>query len=145
MLILIAGPYRSGTEDDPEKMAANLRRLERASWPLFAAGHAPMIGEWAALPVWRAAGGERAGDPLYERVFHPIAHRLLERCDAVLRLPGASKGADDDVRFAREREMPVNFNLLQPSRSAGMRGHGGDLASVEASVARARLPNRRSS
>ena len=51
MLILIAGPYRSGTGDDPEKMERNLRKLEEASWPLFEAGHIPMIGEWVALPV----------------------------------------------------------------------------------------------
>jgi dihydroorotate dehydrogenase (fumarate) len=30
MMILIAGPYRSGTGDDPAKMAANLKRLEAA-------------------------------------------------------------------------------------------------------------------
>ena len=40
-LILIAGPYRSGTNDDPAKMAANLRRLEEASWPLFEMGQYP--------------------------------------------------------------------------------------------------------
>jgi hypothetical protein len=113
MMILIAGPYRSGTGDDPEKMAANLRRLERASWPLFQAGHVPMIGEWAALPIWRAGKGERIGDPLYERIFHPVAHRLLERCDAVLRLPGASKGADDDVKVARESGKPIYFALRE--------------------------------
>ena len=50
-LILIAGPYRSGTDDDPARMAANLARLEQAAWPLFAAGHLPVIGEWVALPV----------------------------------------------------------------------------------------------
>ena len=31
MLILIAGPYRSGTNDVPELMAQNLARLERAA------------------------------------------------------------------------------------------------------------------
>jgi hypothetical protein len=113
MMILIAGPYRSGTGDDPEKMAANLRQLESASWPLFQAGHIPMIGEWAALPIWRAGKGERVGDPLYERVFHPVAHRLLERCDAVLRLPGASKGADDDVKVARESGKLIYFALRE--------------------------------
>jgi hypothetical protein len=113
MMILIAGPYRTGTDDDPEKMAANLRWLERASWPLFQAGHVPMIGEWAALPIWRAGKGERIGDPLYERIFHPVAHRLLERCDAVLRLPGASKGADDDVNVARESGKPIYFALRE--------------------------------
>ena len=111
MLILIAGPYRSGTGDDPDKMAANLKRLEEPSYALFRAGHVPMIGEWVALPVWNAAGGERIGDDLYEEIFHPVAGRLLALCDAVLRLPGDSKGADNDVRIARERGIPVYYRL----------------------------------
>ena len=112
MLILIAGPYRSGTGDDPDKMAANLKRLEEPSYALFRAGHVPMIGEWVALPVWNAAGGERVGDGLYEEIFHPVAGRLLALCDAVLRLPGDSKGADNDVRIARERGIPVYHRLV---------------------------------
>ena len=111
MLILIAGPYRSGTGDDPAKMAANLKRLEEPSYALFRAGHVPVIGEWMALPVWNAAGGERIGDDLYEEIFHPVAGRLLALCDAVLRLPGDSKGADNDVRIARERGIPVYYRL----------------------------------
>lgn len=111
MLILIADPYRSGTGDDPEKMAANLRRLEEASWPLFQAGHIPMIGEWVALPVWQAAGGVQLGDRLYDEIFYPAAARLLQLCDAVLRLPGASKGADKDVQLARERGIPVYYRI----------------------------------
>ncbi|OCP07200.1 MULTISPECIES: DUF4406 domain-containing protein [unclassified Ensifer] len=111
MLILIAGPYRSGTGDDPVKMAANLKRLEEPSYALFRAGHVPVIGEWVALPVWHAAGGERIGDDLYEEIFHPVAGRLLALCDAVLRLPGDSKGADNDVRIARERGIPVYYRL----------------------------------
>ncbi|MBP1870481.1 3-phosphoglycerate kinase [Ensifer adhaerens] len=111
MLILIAGPYRSGTGDDPAKMAENLKRLEEPSHALFRAGHVPMIGEWVALPVWHAAGGARIGDDLYEEIFHPVAGRLLALCDAVLRLPGDSKGADNDVRIARERGIPVYYSL----------------------------------
>ncbi|MFD2055662.1 DUF4406 domain-containing protein [Mesorhizobium calcicola] len=111
MMILIAGPYRSGTGDNPDKMAANLRLLEEASCPLFKAGHLPMIGEWVALPVWHAAGGQHLGDALYDQIFYPAASRLLERCDAVLRLPGESKGADNDVRLARERGIPVYYRL----------------------------------
>ncbi|APO73909.1 hypothetical protein AM571_CH01072 [Rhizobium etli 8C-3] len=111
MLILIAGPYRSGTGDDPGKMAANLKRLEEPSYALFRAGHVPMIGEWVALPVWNAAGGKSTGDDLYEEIFHPVAHRLLELCQGVLRLPGNSKGADNDVRIARERGIPVWYKL----------------------------------
>lgn len=110
MVILIAGPYRSGTGDDPQKMAENLRRLEAASYPIFKAGHIPMIGEWVALPTWRAAGGQHVGDALYEEILYPTAYRLIERCDAVLRLEGASKGADNDVALAHQRGIPVYYH-----------------------------------
>jgi hypothetical protein len=113
MLILIAGPYRSGTNDDPEKMAANLRALEAPSHDLFKAGHVPMIGEWVAIPVWKAAGGDHVGDALYDQIFHPTAARLLALCDGVLRLPGESKGADNDVRLAKQRGIPVWYNLTE--------------------------------
>ena len=111
LMILIAGPYRSGTNDDPALMAANLAKLEAVSYDLFRAGHIPMIGEWVALPIWRVAGGEQVGDALYDAILHPTAHRLLSRCDAVLRLPGISKGADNDVKIALERGIPVYHRL----------------------------------
>jgi hypothetical protein len=102
MLILIAGPYASGTGGDPDLMAANLARLEEAAWPIFRAGHVPMIGEWVALPVLRGADA-----PPADQVLYPTAQRLLQHCDAVLRLPGESTGADQDVAIARERGLPV--------------------------------------
>jgi hypothetical protein len=111
LLILIAGPYRSGTGDDPAKLAANLTRLEEAAWPLFRAGHVPMIGEWVALPVLRGAGASGVGDPLAAQVLYPTAERLLEHCDAVLRLPGASAGADNDVAIAEQRGLPVYHRI----------------------------------
>jgi hypothetical protein len=107
MMILIAGPYRSGTDDRPDLLAANLRALEEAAWPIFRAGHVPMIGEWVALPVMRGAGSAAVGDPVSEQVLYPTAERLLAHCDAVLRLPGDSTGADQDVRIALERGLPV--------------------------------------
>ena len=113
MLILIAGPYRSGTGDDPAKMAANLERLESVSVPLFRAGHIPMIGEWVALPLGKQAGSTGVSDPIYDEFAYPVAERLLQHCDAVLRLPGASKGADEDVRLARERGLPVYFDVSE--------------------------------
>jgi hypothetical protein len=111
-LILIAGPYRSGTNDDPERMANNLKALEEAAWPIFEAGHIPMIGEWVALPVLSSAGATGGPlDPLAERVMYPTAERLLQHCDAVLRLPGESKGADQDVAIATQRGIPVYHAL----------------------------------
>jgi hypothetical protein len=107
LMILIAGPYASGTDGDPVLMQQNLDRLERAAWPLFRAGHIPMIGEWVALPVLSSAGATGPSDPLAAEVMYPVAHRLLQHCDGVLRLPGESRGADQDVAIARERGIPV--------------------------------------
>jgi hypothetical protein len=113
LMILIAGPYRSGTGDDPKLMEKNLRSLESVALPLYRAGHIPVIGEWIALPLLREAGSKRPGDPIYDEILYPIANRLLGRCDAVLRLPGASKGADEDVRLAKERGLPVFQSLAE--------------------------------
>jgi hypothetical protein len=106
-MILVAGPYRSGTGDDPVKMAANVRAMEAYALPLFRAGHVPVVGEWLALPLVALAGSKRIGDDPFEEVFHPIAERLLEHCDAVLRVGGSSQGADLMVRVAEERGLQV--------------------------------------
>ena len=111
MMILVAGPYRSGTGDDPQRMAENLRKLEEAALSLFRAGHIPIIGEWVALPLLNVAGSQTIGDALYDEIVYPAANRLLMHCDAVLRLPGESKGADEDVRLAKERGLPVYHRL----------------------------------
>ncbi len=111
MVILIAGPYRSGTNDDPALMKKNLEHLESVALPLFRKGHVPMIGEWVALPLIKLAGSTKPGDAAWEEIQYPVAHRLLEKCDAVLRLEGTSKGADEDVRVARERGLKVYFRL----------------------------------
>jgi ADP-ribose pyrophosphatase len=56
MMILVAGPYRSGTGDDPARMAANVAAMEAFVLPLYRKGHTPVLGEWLALPVLHAAG-----------------------------------------------------------------------------------------
>jgi hypothetical protein len=111
MMILIAGPYRSGTNDDPLLMQKNLHRLEEVSLPLFRAGHIPIIGEWLALPLLRVAGSKKPGDEAYQEILYPIAKRLLTKCDAVLRLEGESKGADEDVRIAKELGLKIFYRL----------------------------------
>ena len=111
MMILIAGPYRGGTNDDPALMAKNLAHLESVALPLFRLGHLPMIGEWAALPLIRLGGSTRPGDDVWNEIQYPVAHQLLDKCDAVLRLEGASAGADNDVRIAQERGLPVYYRL----------------------------------
>ncbi len=110
LMILIAGPYRSGTGDDPVLLRRNLTRLEEAAWPIFRAGHLPMIGEWVALPVLESAGAVLS-HPLAAEVMYPTAERLLARCDAVLRLSGESRGAHQDVAIAQARGIPVYKSL----------------------------------
>ncbi|RZM30376.1 MAG: DUF4406 domain-containing protein [Pedobacter sp.] len=113
MMILIAGPYRSGTNDDPELMKQNLANLEAIALPLFEKGHVPIIGEWIALPLMHLAGSKKTGDEIWDKIQYPCAHRLLEKCDAVFRIEGASKGADQDVRIATERGLKIYRDLDQ--------------------------------
>lgn len=113
MLILIAGPYRSGTGDDPEKMAANVRLMESYTLPIFKLGHIPILGEWFALPLIHLAGSKQVGDDAFNEIFHPIAERLLERCDGVLRVGGDSKGADTMVDLARQKGLKTYTQLAE--------------------------------
>jgi len=101
LLVLVAGPYRSGTGDDPDKLAANVDAMNAAALDVFRAGHLPITGEALALPLIEQAGSARVGDPVFDEIFHPIARKLLGRCDAVLRIGGASEGADRMVDVAR--------------------------------------------
>jgi hypothetical protein len=111
MTILIAGPYRSGTNDDPLLIQQNLSRMEAVALPLFRAGHIPIIGEWLALPLLNTAGSKYPGDEIYQEISYPIARRLLGKCDAVLRIEGTSNGADDDVKLARELGLKIYYRL----------------------------------
>ena len=124
-MILIAGPYRSGTEDDPARMAANVRLMEAYALPLFRAGHIPVVGEWFALPLVALAGSQKVGDEPFNEVFHPIAERLLARCDGVLRVGGASQGADLMVRVAERSGLNVYRALraVPGCESAAEPGH----------------------
>lgn len=111
LMILIAGPYRSGTGDDPAKMHANVQVMEAYALPLFRAGHIPVLGEWFALPLTQLAGSTQVGDDAFNEIFHPIAERLLGRCDAVLRVGGPSAGADEMVRIGRELGHQIFYRL----------------------------------
>ncbi|MFD7983723.1 DUF4406 domain-containing protein [Kitasatospora indigofera] len=107
LMILVAGPYRSGTGDDPAKLDANVRAMNETALTLFRAGHLPVTGEALALPLLETAGSAGPGDPLFEEIFHPVAERLLARCDAVLRIGGPSEGADRMVAQARAQGADV--------------------------------------
>ena len=111
LMILIAGPYRSGTNDDPEKIQANVHLMESFALPIFRKGHIPVLGEWFALPLVALAGSKQIGDEAFNEIFHPIAELLLEKCDAVLRVGGASSGADLMVKTAQSLGLQAFYSL----------------------------------
>jgi hypothetical protein len=69
------------------------------------------VGEWLALPLVALAGSKRVGDDAFNEIFHPIAERLLQYCDGVLRVGGESQGADLMVRLAQQRGLTVYRQL----------------------------------
>jgi hypothetical protein len=107
MMILVAGPYRSGTNDDPALIKKNVQEMESYVLPIFRAGHIPILGEWLALPLVELAGSRKIGDEAFNEIFHPIAVRLLEKCDAVLRVGGPSAGADEMARVGRSLGLKI--------------------------------------
>jgi hypothetical protein len=110
-MILVAGPYRSGTNDDPVLIAKNVEAMTDASLALFRAGHLPVMGEWFALPLIEHAGSTRIGDAAFTEIFHPISRRLVAKCDAVLRIGGASVGADEMVALGKAHGKAIYFSL----------------------------------
>lgn len=81
--------------------------MESYALPIFRAGHIPILGEWLALPMVHLAGSQKIGDEAFNEIFHPIATRLLRKCDAVLRMGGPSAGADEMVRIGRELGLKI--------------------------------------
>jgi hypothetical protein len=102
---MIAGPYRSGSSD-PTIWAKNLKDLNDAALVVFQKGHVPIIGVNMALPIIQSAG-ERS----YDDIMMPLSLALTSRCDAIVRIGGASRGADREVAAFQERGLPVYFSV----------------------------------
>jgi ADP-ribose pyrophosphatase len=51
------------------------------------------------------------GDEVHDAIFHPHCERLLSHCHAVLRIGGASQGADRMVAQAQKRGLQVFLDL----------------------------------
>jgi len=110
LLILVAGPVRGGTGDDPELIERNIAAMNETALVLYRLGHLPVVGEWMSFPLIETAGSTRIGDEAYEEIQHPLAQRLLARCDACLRIGGPSAGADLMVETARQLGKPIWFS-----------------------------------
>ncbi len=113
LMILVAGPYRSGTNDDPMLIRANVDAMTDIAFRLFRLGHLPVMGEWFALPLIEHAGSRQIGDEIFNEIFHPISRELVVRCDACLRIGGLSKGADEMVSLARSNGKRIFFDFAE--------------------------------
>jgi len=101
MWIMVSGPYTAGAVTDEDRQR-NLDAMNEVALALFRRGHVPVIGVNAALPIVRVAG-----EGGYEEVMMPLALALVDRCDACLRVGGASRGADDEAARFRAQGKPV--------------------------------------
>ena len=91
--VYVAGPYSS----DPE---TNTRAAVEAGNAVLDLGHAPLVPHLSHY--WHTLHGERP----YEDWMR-IDLSWLAVADVVLRLPGASPGADREVERARKHGVPV--------------------------------------
>ena len=113
LMILVAGPYRSGTNDNPDLIEKNVQNMNITALEIYKAGHLPVLGEWFALPLIETAGSKEMGDKVWNKLFHPVAIRLINKCDAILRIGGPSGGADEMVRIGRENDKKIIFDIKE--------------------------------
>ena len=69
------------------------------------------MGEWFALPLIEEARAPATRRD--EEIFHPVAERVLARCDACLRIGGPSEGADRMVAAARRLGKDVYLGIAE--------------------------------
>ncbi len=97
MIIYIAAPYTNGDT------GLNIKRVIACADRLCELGYTPFIPHLAHL--WHLISPKSADFwCAYDLVW-------LDLCDAVLRLPGESQGADKEVRIAKEKFIPVFYSI----------------------------------
>lgn len=101
--VYVAGPY-SGDEE------ANTDRALAAGEEILAAGYYPYVPHLSHF--WH-----QRYPHTYEQ-WMEIDMAWLARCDALVRLPGESPGAEREVAFARSAAIPVFFGMDQFRREA---------------------------
>ncbi len=99
MIVYLSGPITLGDREH------NFQQAAAAQKRLMAAGHSvinPMLT--MRLPgAWEI--------PHAQWIAHDLP--IIERCDAVVRLPGPSIGADTECQFALDNNIPVLDDLDQ--------------------------------
>jgi hypothetical protein len=99
MLVYVAGPYSKGDQVE------NVRIAVQAGEELIKSGYTPLIPHLSHL--WHLISPHP-----YEFWIDLDSHYLL-RCDAVLRLPRESAGADKEVELAKSKWIPVYYSIQE--------------------------------
>ena len=98
-IIYIASPYSIGD------IAANVARQMEVAHLIMDAGHCPIVPLMSHyLHIYRRR-------PYQEWLNCDLA--LIPKVDLVVRLPGESKGADQEVALAESLNIPVVFGLVE--------------------------------
>lgn len=95
--IYVAGPYSKG---DP---ASNVHIAIQTANQLADLGFAPYVPHFTHF--WHIE---------FPRPYHfwlDLDNQFLPCCDAVLRIPGESSGADKEVELAKQQDMPVFYSI----------------------------------
>lgn len=110
--IYVAGPIGALDEHRPAKLRAAID----AGAALLLAGHAPFVPH-----LWAAAMQDRevTADALaHYETWMEYDFAMLEVCDAVLRIPGHSPGADREVARAMQLGLPVYYSVEEAIANA---------------------------
>ena len=97
--VYVAGPLSSSGN-----YLENVRVAVRAAEELRAMGYVPFVPHLSAL--WQLISPHCE----YE-YWLPMDLDWIDRCDAVLRLPGESRGADEEVKYAISQGKPVFLEI----------------------------------
>ena len=97
--VYIAGPYTIGNVD------ANVRNAIEAGVQVIEAGHHPFV------PHLSHFLHQHRPQP-YE-TWIALDNAFLPCCDALVRLPGVSKGADAEVMLAENCGLPVYYSVAE--------------------------------
>lgn len=98
MRVYIAGPITIGKQVDHARASID------AAEAVFKAGHFPYSPLMPHL-TWQLVY------PHHYEEWMKLDFAWLSACDALIRLPGESKGADREVIFAMEHKIPVFLSV----------------------------------
>ncbi|QDV90259.1 hypothetical protein RAS2_13380 [Phycisphaerae bacterium RAS2] len=116
--IAVAGPYTAATASERK---VNLDKMNQAAARLLAAGHIPLIGVNAALPVVDQAGmpdpENDLPSPQRREAIMKMSMALIEACEAIL-IIGESPGANMERDRIASKGLPVykSFAEIPPAR-----------------------------